>query len=56
MQERIMMRGWEAARDLMSKSEYGRTKDVVEMEIMKMKCEEEEEYSFKSTSENISDL
>jgi len=30
--------------------------DVVEMEIMKMKCEEEEEYSFKRNSENISDI
>jgi hypothetical protein len=30
--------------------------DVVEMEIMKMKCKGEEAYSFKRTSENISDL
>jgi hypothetical protein len=30
--------------------------DLVEMGIMKMKCKEEEEYSFKRTSENISDL
>jgi len=30
--------------------------DVVEMEIMKMKCKEEEEHSFRRTSENISDL
>jgi hypothetical protein len=29
--------------------------DVVEMKIMKMKCEEEKEYSFKITSANISD-
>lgn len=29
--------------------------DVAEMEIMKMKCEEKEEYSFRRTSANISD-
>jgi hypothetical protein len=30
--------------------------DMVQMEIMKTRCKEKEEYFFRRTSENISDL